>query len=196
MTHVFKPILERMAAGDLEHVYADAVIHIDKEEIVWDQINRQTGTISIYSNNDVPVMGTVLSLHPAVVVKESCFQGNTIIHYECLPESVLFFADSVQEGILICCNGKEFVIPIRFQTADSVEMEIEKKQLETSPSVDSSKRQGQYSVSEDHRRLRHTQAQFTRKIMELFSCKRLENNPEKLSRLIREAGSMVQILIQ
>ncbi|MGN0267181.1 MAG: DUF5717 family protein [Lachnospiraceae bacterium] len=198
MTQVFKPILEQMAAGDLEHVYADVVIHMDKEEIIWNQTDRQTGTISVYSRNDIPVMGTVSSLHPAVFVKENCFQGNTIIHYECRPESVLFLTDSVQEGILICCNGRESVIPIRFQTADSVERERKESNPESNSSIvhDSSIRPELRSVSEEHRNLRHTQAQFARKIMELFSCRKLEKNPEKTGRLMQEAGSMVQTLIQ
>lgn len=203
MTTVFKPILEQMAAGDLEHVFADAVIHMDKEEIVWDTLKRQTGTISIYSNNDVPVMGTVLSLHPAIFVKENCFQGNTILHYECRPESVLYAADSVMDGILICCNGREFKILIRFQTADSVDMGLEKKQLEStilqeeqSGICSQEERSDPHSVSENQRCMRHTQAQLTRKMMELFSCKKLENDPEKTGELMGEACSMVQLLTQ
>ena len=142
MTQVFKPILEQMAAGDLEHVYADVVIHMDKEEIVWNQTDRQNGTISVYSRNDVPVMGTVYSLHTAVFVKENSFQGNTIIHYECRPESVLLLTDSVQEGILICCNGMESVVPIRFQTADSVERDSQKSDLEGNLSIVHDSRDG------------------------------------------------------
>lgn len=210
MTTVFKPILKQMAAGDLEHVYADAAICMDKEEIVLEGLSRQTGTISIYSHNSVPVMGTVQSLHPAVIVKESCFQGNTVIHYECRPESVPFFTDPVMDGILICCNGKECIIPLRFQAADSPDPETEKSRNELedfradtvdppllkSEETGNCERQGQQSLSENHRCLKHTLAKLTRKLMELFSNEKLEKNPEKITGQMQEALSMVQILLQ
>ena len=39
MTVVFKPILERMAAGDVQQTCAQAVISVDKAEISWDDNN-------------------------------------------------------------------------------------------------------------------------------------------------------------
>lgn len=36
MTVAFKTVLEQMAAGEPEHVYAQAVISVDKGEIIWD----------------------------------------------------------------------------------------------------------------------------------------------------------------
>ena len=82
MTVVFKPILERMAAGDVQQTCAQAVISVDKAEISWDGVCRYAGTIAIYSRNEVELAGTVTALHPAVFVKESRFNGYTTLHYE------------------------------------------------------------------------------------------------------------------
>lgn len=118
MTVAFNTILRQMASGELEHVYAQSVISVDKEEIVWDGNGGRSGTIAIYSRNEVDPVGTVQSLHPAVVLKESSFQGNTTLHYELLPGKFCCREEWKKDGILLCSNGGEFVIPIHFKAAE------------------------------------------------------------------------------
>lgn len=120
MTVVFKPILERMAAGDVQQTCAQAVISVDKAEISWDGVCKYAGTIAIYSRNEVELAGTVTALHPAVFVKESRFNGNTTLHYELIPGKSLFLEEQYTDGILICYNGGEYVIPLHLKTAPDV----------------------------------------------------------------------------
>lgn len=127
MTVAFKTVLEHMAAGELEHVYAQAVISVDKQEIIWNGTGRRSGSIAVYSRNNVEIAGTVRSLHPAVVMKEDRFQGNTTLHYELVPGAVFCQEDWKTDGILLCYNGGEYVIPLHLksvqQNKDSFEAE-------------------------------------------------------------------------
>ncbi|MDO5409016.1 MAG: DUF5717 family protein [Lachnospiraceae bacterium] len=115
MTVVFKPVLERMAKGSLEKLYAQAAISVEKEGIVWDGRNRHCGSIAVYSKNDVEILGTAKSLHPVILLKESCFQGNTTLHYELIPGKVSCLEEHSTDGVLICYNGGEIVIPLQLK---------------------------------------------------------------------------------
>lgn len=117
MAVVFEPILKQMASGDMQKICAQAALSVDQEKISWDGMRRYAGTIAIYSRNEVELAGTVTALHPAVFIKESTFQGNTTLHYELIPGKYYFLEEQQTEGILICYNGGEYVIPLYFKPA-------------------------------------------------------------------------------
>lgn len=141
MTDVFKPILEEMARGEIGQVYADAVIHLEKKQIVWDGTKKSGGSIALYSRNEVDLTGTAVALHPAVLLKEHVFQGNTTLHYELLPGKVCCQKAWKTDGILICYNGGEYVIPLYIkagepENAEAPEGEITLQQKDASKPAD------------------------------------------------------------
>ena len=139
MTEVFKPILEQMAGGNLENLYAQAVLSVDKEEIYWDGVKQRNGSLAIYSKNDVELIGTVTSLHPAILVRESSFQGNTTLHYELLPTKHCFLDQWITDGIFICYNGGEYTIPLHLKAPEEKAF-LEKNQLEKTGSEQAGER--------------------------------------------------------
>ena len=118
MTVAFKTVLEQMAAGEPEHVYAQAVISVDKGEIIWEGTEKRSGSIAVYSKNDVEPVGTVQSLHPALIMKENIFRGNTTLHYELIPGRVFNRKEWSTDGILLRYNGGEYVIPLHFKVPE------------------------------------------------------------------------------
>lgn len=108
---IFTPILERMAAGQVEPLYAHISIRMDGDKLFFYKNKEQKGSFWVESVNQVPVCGTVVSLHPALTVQETSFQGKTQIHYSYDwnkgPDSMM----GTEPGILIQYNGGELVIP-------------------------------------------------------------------------------------
>lgn len=139
MAVVFEPILKRMASGDMQQICAQAVLSVDLEKISWDGMRRYAGTIAIYSRNEVELAGTVTALHPAVFVKESTFQGNATLHYELIPGNYYFSEEQQTDGILICYNGGEYVIPLHFKPAlDSMDLPENLSNIAMNPAMSSS----------------------------------------------------------
>lgn len=140
MTGVFKSILDRMAEGNLEKLYAQAVLSVDKEEICWDGVSRRSGSLAIYSKNDVELIGTATSLHPAVLIKENQFQGNTTLHYELIPAKHGLLESWITDGIFICYNGGEYTIPLHLKVPENKDASG-KKQWEQGSAEDVEKRE-------------------------------------------------------
>ncbi len=197
MTVAYKTILEQMAAGDLEHIYAQAVISVDKNEIVWDGTGRREGSIAVYSRNNVEPAGTIHSLHPAIVVKENSFRGNTTLHYELIPGKYLCQEDRKTDGILLCYNGGEYVIPIHLEAAqkkqDSEDTDGRSKDIiqETDCPVNPGKRSANNNHREKEARMKLARLNLERLIL----CHQ-NRKPERQSELLEQIISVIQQLVR
>lgn len=118
---IFTPILERMAAGQVDQLYAHARIRMDGDKLIFDKYADQRGTFVIESVNQVPVCGAVFSLHPAITVLETTFQGTSQIHYAYAKTLAPETLNKSEPGILIQYNGGELVIP--FTIVDGIQKE-------------------------------------------------------------------------
>lgn len=197
MTAAFKTILKQMAAGELEHVYAHAVISVDKEEIVWDGAGRHSGSIAIYSRNDVEPTGTVQSLHPAVVMKESSFQGNSTLHYELIPGKILCQEEWSTDGILLCYNGGEYVIPLHIKKARAAH------DSEIQPNEDKDSFRKICSQMQEHQKqesLVHREKQERIKIarlnLERMVLRRQGRKPERQTEILEQMTAAIQLLVR
>lgn len=195
MTVAFKTVLEQMAAGNLEHVYAQAVISVDKEEIVWDGTGRHSGSIAVYSRNEAELTGTVQSLHPALIMKESSFQGNTTLHYELVPGRVPVQEEWSTDGILLCWNGGEYVIPLHFRSTgkkkgsgDEISGRTQTVQCEESHKTARKK------LPENIRREKTERLRITKLNLERLLLLHQDRQQEKQQELLEQITSGIQLL--
>lgn len=196
MTVVFKSKLEQMAEGELEKIYAQAVISVDQEEIRWDGTQKYSGSIAIYSRNDVEVTGTAVSLHPAVLLKENSFQGNTTIHYELLPMNQRILGERITDGILICYNGGEYMIPLHLIAAEekriNESLQEESTEIKTDKSLLSQKQVSSTLYLEKEARIRIARLCLERMILQKKD-EGTERQEELLEKLIVHIQSLSRL---
>ncbi|MGN0292778.1 MAG: DUF5717 family protein [Lachnospiraceae bacterium] len=199
MTVAFKSVLEQMAAGELEHVYAQAVISVDKEEIIWDGSGKRNGSIAVYSRNDVEPVGTVQSLHPALIMKENSFQGNTTLHYELIPGRVFSREEWSTDGILLCYNGGEYVIPLHFKVPEEKLNSEEKNSVKNNPeeiSKDGDRTPVRKGFPENIRREKEEIIRLTKLNLERIILSRRGEIQEKQTELLKQITAGIQFLVR
>lgn len=193
MTGVFKSLLEQMAEGEFEKIYAQAVISVDREEIVWDGRRRHSGSIAIYSRNDVELTGTITSLHPAVVLKESSFQGNTTLHYELQPASCHFLGEWTTDGILICYNGGEYTIPLHLKAPEDFCEDAHREEESAEKEQEKPMASG-HQVSEIVIREKESRIKITKLCLERMALQKKGEETDRQEALLEQLLSEVQLL--
>lgn len=117
MAGVFESIINDLASGKEGYPRAEAVISLEGKGIVWDGRQRRRSSVAIYSKNGVELIGRAVSLHPQLKLEPTEFVGNSTFTFELEPPAVPFRDHFVMDGILICYNGGEIVIPIETEVS-------------------------------------------------------------------------------
>ena len=194
MTVAFKTVLEQMAAGEPEHVYAQAVISVDKGEIIWEGTEKRSGSIAVYSKNDVEPVGTVQSLHPALIMKENIFRGNTTLHYELIPGRVFNRKEWSTDGILLRYNGGEYVIPLHFKVPE--EKHCSEENSTEKVSGESGQIPRRRTLPRNIRREKEEKIRLTKLNLERLLLFRQEKMQEKQTELLGMITAGVQTLVR